>query len=783
MSIKLMQLLGESQAADDAHKMGLTSAGGPYWMDSKGDIVAKTVNNNLVKVTPFPAKLPTSSTKSEKPEYKPKTVSKGNDSTKAKQKSNGQSSMNFGPSKSSGYAWDKEWWGGKKSSGQYDPVKHGAYDPDKAKQSYTPPPSPVGYMSPTGIKYSKTEPNYDVVNGLPFQEWIPPEDWTQLTDGVNPNLQEPPFDPTPIPATTYKKKDKDGTEIEVTTKPSFKKRSTGAIILEPDGRMWIIEPKNHFGGYEHTFPKGTLEEELSTQQNAIKEVYEESGLQIEITDYLGDFERTTSTGRYFIAKRIGGDPNKAGWESQAVKLIPTDEMEDYLRSASDAPICDAVNMYLGKPVKPKPKKPQPKQSSYIDKAPTKAPDDVDAWLQKFIPDFTSEHISRFVRQFLNESKAAEQAHELQLISAGGPYWMDKTGKIVAKTVKDNLVKYGSKNPQTAPSQNHQASTPTVDAMPSNLSKKLNATFDKLQSAVPGKNPIEPKEVPSPYYYPSKTPQFKQNADSEIASALDILKKKQFNSQPLDANTIMAKKIGGQSGGNAGGFYEGTDGVKRYVKLYKDPQRAHTEKFTNDLYNDLGILAPVAHTFDLDGKTAYASDLFDGKTMQQTGGMTKGAADQLLDGFAADVLCANWDAVGMVYDNAFITADGKVARIDNGGAFTFRATESSGTKPPEYWHKITEWKYLANNNNPTYSHAFKLLGLEDGDALGERALKQIETIQHLEATSGGWENYVKTKAPNMPQKGQQDIINMLKARSELLYKKHEEIANKIDYGVK
>ena len=41
--------------------------------------------------------------------------------------------------------------------------------------------------------------------------------------------------------------------------PSKKKLSAGTLIVEPDGRVWLFEPTNAYGGYVRTFPKGTVE--------------------------------------------------------------------------------------------------------------------------------------------------------------------------------------------------------------------------------------------------------------------------------------------------------------------------------------------------------------------------------------------------------------------------------------------------------------------------------------------------------------------------------------------
>src|SRR3546814_3051951 len=81
--------------------------------------------------------------------------------------------------------------------------------------------------------------------------------------------------------------------------------SSGVIVEEPDGRVWLVGPTNGFGGYRSTFPKGNAEPELSLQANAIKEAFEETGLRVKITGFVGDFTRTTSVARLYRAVRVG----------------------------------------------------------------------------------------------------------------------------------------------------------------------------------------------------------------------------------------------------------------------------------------------------------------------------------------------------------------------------------------------------------------------------------------------------------------------------------------------
>ena len=160
------------------------------------------------------------------------------------------------------------------------------------------------------------------INGIPIRRWRDHphtvEGW-EFVDGVNESLREPPL-----------------------ILPPGKGASSGVIIEESDGRVWVIHPTNKFGGYSVSFPKGSAEPELSLQANAIKEAFEESGLQVEIVGHIGDFERTTSVARMYRARRVGGDPTASGWESQAVSLVPKEKLHEILNMWPDHLVAESI---------------------------------------------------------------------------------------------------------------------------------------------------------------------------------------------------------------------------------------------------------------------------------------------------------------------------------------------------------------------------------------------------------------------------------------------------------
>jgi 8-oxo-dGTP pyrophosphatase MutT (NUDIX family) len=115
-----------------------------------------------------------------------------------------------------------------------------------------------------------------------------------------------------------------------------KRTAAGVVIAEPDGRLWVVHPSNAFGGYPATFPKGTMEPGMPMRATAIREAFEESGLQVVLTGFLADAVRSRSKTRYYLGHRIGGCPADMGWESQAVSLVPRALLHTVLVNPNDA---------------------------------------------------------------------------------------------------------------------------------------------------------------------------------------------------------------------------------------------------------------------------------------------------------------------------------------------------------------------------------------------------------------------------------------------------------------
>ena len=102
---------------------------------------------------------------------------------------------------------------------------------------------------------------------------------------------------------------------------SSKKPAAGIIVVDENGRLTIVEPRNHFGGYAHTYPKGHAHLDRETlQQAAHREVFEETGLQARIIGLVGDFPGDTTITRYYLGVLIGGT-SQPTTEAVTVKTV------------------------------------------------------------------------------------------------------------------------------------------------------------------------------------------------------------------------------------------------------------------------------------------------------------------------------------------------------------------------------------------------------------------------------------------------------------------------------
>ncbi len=501
---------------------------------------------------------------------------------------------------------------------------------------------------------SDFEPGAEL-NGVPFESWQPPTTqagWAGV-DGQK-ALDEPPMP-------------------EITGK----RPGSGVIVEEPDGRVWLIEPTNHFGGYEHTFPKGGIEAGLSPQANAIKETWEESGLKVEITGYVGDFERTTSVARYYTARRTGGTPKDHGEESQSVKLVPRGELADFATHNADAPII-ATYLGVGKAAI---------NLAQVDARVAKAKGG--NWKKQLRAPSGSPIGGQWVAYGAGALGAAVAAMgeplKLQTLQGANMQHPDivKGNKLAALyEEKANAGDYQF-------FKDLEASGAAPKASKGTYSSKTHANYQEAKAYAQAKHRAAMGAAPTAGG--SIKPAGKQAGEPEVALS-------------------SLNKVGPKPGGTAkGGLYEDADGQKWLVKSYDTADQARQEVLAASLYQAAGASTPemklidTGDTFGPNG-VGVMSKWEDGLEFHGPSSSQWANAKLMAQpDFAADAWLANWDVTGLGHDNiAFNTATGKMMRVDPGGSLEYRAM---GGKKGTAWNKqASEWDTLRDPKVNTQSAA-------------------------------------------------------------------------------
>ena len=74
---------------------------------------------------------------------------------------------------------------------------------------------------------------------------------------------------------------------------------------------------------------------MQSRRRAPKETFEETGLHVAITDFIGDFSGLITMARYYRGRRLTGTPAAMGWESQAVLLVPKTQLASVVNLPRD----------------------------------------------------------------------------------------------------------------------------------------------------------------------------------------------------------------------------------------------------------------------------------------------------------------------------------------------------------------------------------------------------------------------------------------------------------------
>ena len=128
-----------------------------------------------------------------------------------------------------------------------------------------------------------------------------------------------------------------------TPRPRVAETSAGGFVLSSDGsfQVALIGRLNRGGRIDWCVPKGHPEGEETIEQAAIREIAEETGLEVEILEHLGDIsyefqtpEKTVAkTVHHFLLQQIGGEltvENDPDHEAVDVRWFSIDDLEKQL---------------------------------------------------------------------------------------------------------------------------------------------------------------------------------------------------------------------------------------------------------------------------------------------------------------------------------------------------------------------------------------------------------------------------------------------------------------------
>jgi SPP1 gp7 family putative phage head morphogenesis protein len=181
------------------------------------------------------------------------------------------------------------------------------------------------------------------------------------------------------------------------------------------------------------------------------------------------------------------------------------------------------------------------------------------------------------------------------------------------------------------------------------------------------------------------------------------------------------KIGEQRGSNPGGTYQDTEtGAKWYIKQPASAEAARNEVLGGKLYELAGVEVPEMHIITLDGKPSIASKIVDGLTKGEGGKLS--VAPGAREAFAVDAWLANWDVVGMGYDNLLLKS-GRAFRVDTGGSLRFRA--QGGLKGEAFGTSVDEIDSLRGSANPQAKSVFGPMSQAQLEDSVERVLRLSE----------------------------------------------------------
>jgi 8-oxo-dGTP pyrophosphatase MutT (NUDIX family) len=97
----------------------------------------------------------------------------------------------------------------------------------------------------------------------------------------------------------------------------WKRTSAGGIVLNERGRVAIVLQRDRSWRLGWTLPKGRLDEGETIEAAAVREVYEETGLRVRISAYVGMYQGKRRLTHYF---RMRVEKDEGAFEDETFEL-------------------------------------------------------------------------------------------------------------------------------------------------------------------------------------------------------------------------------------------------------------------------------------------------------------------------------------------------------------------------------------------------------------------------------------------------------------------------------
>jgi 8-oxo-dGTP pyrophosphatase MutT (NUDIX family) len=138
--------------------------------------------------------------------------------------------------------------------------------------------------------------------------------------------------------------------------------SAGGIVTRIDGgqvQLVVGRRRRERDGATWTLPKGTPDDGETTEQTALREVTEETGLQVRIVRPLDSIhytfvrggERIRKTVHYFLMEPVGGDLERHDHEFDEVRWIPLAEAPSILTFPTERALVESAARAFGEDVR------------------------------------------------------------------------------------------------------------------------------------------------------------------------------------------------------------------------------------------------------------------------------------------------------------------------------------------------------------------------------------------------------------------------------------------------